>query len=144
MTLGMQYDDGNIFAKIIRGEAPCVKLYEDAKILSFMDVFPQSEGHCLVIHKQANATNLFDMSPEDFGLVAKSAQRIATAVKDALQPDGVRIVQFNGAPAGQTVFHLHIHIIPIYEGRALGAHSSGGPADSDQLESIAAKVRSAI
>jgi len=93
-----------------------VKLYETGDVLAFMDVFPQSEGHCLVIHKSATATNLFDVEKEDLATIMDAVQKVAHGVKNALNPDGIRIAQFNGAPAGQTVYHLHFHIIPVYEG----------------------------
>jgi len=144
MTLSATYDSGNIFAKIIRGEMPCVKLRETGETLSFMDVFPQSKGHCLVIHKAATATNLFDIGQKDLATLMAEVQTIAAAVKVGLAPDGIRIAQFNGAPAGQTVYHLHFHIIPIYDGVPLGAHASGGPAGADVLEPIAARIRAAL
>lgn len=144
MSLDTVYDPENIFAKITKGDIPSTKLYENDDILAFMDVFPQSEGHCLVIHKNATATNLFDIEAGDLATLTAAVQKVAAAVKTGLQPDGVRIAQFNGAPAGQTVYHLHFHIIPIYEGRALGQHAGGGPADADALEAVAQKIRSAL
>ncbi len=144
MSLSPDYDADNIFAKIIRGDIPSVKLYETDDILAFMDVFPQSEGHCLVIHKRATATDLFDIDGEMLSTLMAGVQKIARGVKDGLKPDGIRIVQFNGAPAGQTVFHLHFHVIPVYEGRALGAHASGGPAEASALEASADKIRAAL
>ncbi len=144
MSLEAQYDPDNIFAKIIRGDIPSVKLFETDAILAFMDVFPQSAGHCLVIHKQATATNLFDVDDGDLTALATAVKKLARAVRDGLTPDGIRIVQFNGASAGQTVYHLHFHIIPVYEGRDLSAHASGGPAHTQDLEKIAAKIRAAL
>ncbi len=144
MSLETTYDADNIFAKIIRGEIPSVKLYENDKTLAFMDVFPQSEGHCLVIHKSATATNLFDINTDDLAALIAAVQKVASAVRDGLKPDGLRIIQFNGAPAGQTVYHLHFHIMPVYEGEALGRHGSGEPADPAALENIAAKIRAAL
>lgn len=141
MSLNVTYDPNNIFAKIIRGEMNCVKIYETDELLAFMDVFPQSEGHCLVVHKNAKATNLLDISEGELGTLISGVQKVAAAVKDGLAPDGVRIAQFNGAPAGQTVYHLHFHIIPVYEGVALGRHASGGPVDASDLEPIAQKIR---
>ena len=139
MSLHGPYDTDNIFAKIMRGEMPCVKVFEDNHILSFMDVFPQSEGHTLVIPK-APSRNFLETNPKDIGRLFGSAQRIAKAVEAALKPDGIRIAQFNGTPAGQTVFHTHVHIIPVYEDKALGAHG-GGMADMDMLNALADKIK---
>lgn len=144
MSLHGSYDDQNIFAKIMRGEMPCVKVYEDDNILSFMDVFPQSKGHTLVIPK-APSRNLLETNAKDIGRLFGSVQRIAKAVEAALKPDGIVITQFNGAPAGQTVFHTHVHIIPRYEGKALGAHGGAGPmADMDELNALAEKISAAL
>ncbi len=144
MSLHGQYDSDNIFAKIMRGEMPCVKVYEDDNILSFMDVFPQSEGHTLVVPK-APSRNLLETNAKDIGRLFGSVQRIAKAVETALKPDGIVITQFNGAPAGQTVFHTHVHIIPRYEGRALGAHGGGGAmAEMEVLKSLAEKISAAL
>lgn len=143
MALDGEYDPENIFAKILRGEAPCVRLFEDDAVLSFMDIFPQTHGHALVLPKTP-ARNLFDVPEDALATVISRTRMIAAAVREALQPDGVRIVQFNGAPAGQTVFHLHFHILPIFEGDALGAHASGGPADAGELEKLAEKIRAAL
>lgn len=144
MTLNAAYDSENIFAKIIRGEMSCVKLFEDENVLAFMDVFPQSEGHCLVVHKKAKATNLFDIGAADLSALTAAVQKLGSAVVAGLNPDGVRIAQFNGAPAGQTVFHLHFHVIPVYEGASLGRHASGGPADAEVLEPVAQKIRAKL
>jgi histidine triad (HIT) family protein len=144
MSLHGQYDPDNIFAKIMRGEMPCVKVYEDDNILSFMDVFPQSKGHTLVIPK-APSRNLLETNAKDIGRLFGSVQRIAKAVETALKPDGIVITQFNGAPAGQTVFHTHVHIIPRYEGIALGAHGGAGAmADMDALKVLAEKISAAL
>lgn len=144
MSLETAYDRDNIFAKIIRGEMACVKLYENEDALAFMDVFPQSKGHCLVIHKHAAATNLFDIEPDALAPLVSAVQHVARAVTAGLKPDGVRIAQFNGAAAGQTVFHLHFHIIPIYEAQPLGRHHDGGPAPAETLEPVAAAIRAAL
>ena len=144
MSLHGQYDPDNIFAKIMRGEMPCVKIYEDGNILSFMDVFPQSEGHTLVIPK-APSRNLLETNAKDIGRLFGSVQRIAKAVEAALKPDGIVITQFNGAPAGQTVFHTHVHIIPRYEGKALGPHGGAGAmADMETLKAQAEKISAAL
>lgn len=139
MSLQGDYDPDNIFAKIIRGDMPCVKVYEDEHILSFMDVFPQSPGHTLVIPKAASR-NLLDASGKTLGRLIGRTQKIATAIETALSPDGIVITQFNGAPAGQTVFHLHFHILPRYTGRDMSAHASGQMADMDALQKIADKI----
>lgn len=144
MSLSGQYDDNNIFAKIIRGEIAAVKIYEDEAVLAFMDVFPQSKGHCLVISKTAKARNLLDIDVPALATVMVTVQKIAKAVTTALNPDGVVITQFNGAPAGQTVFHLHVHIIPRYEGVALAGHGHGNIADMAELKTLAAQISTAL
>lgn len=144
MSLEVQYDPDNIFAKIIRGDMPCVKIWESDDVLAFMDVFPQSRGHCLVIHKKATATNLFDIDDDALATVIAAVKKIGDAVRRGLEPDGVRVAQFNGAPAGQSVYHMHFHIIPIYEGEALGAHGGGGPASAESLEPVADAIRGAL
>lgn len=144
MTEKVKYDPDNIFAKIVRGDMSCVKVYEDDVIFAFMDIFPQSEGHTLVIPKKTRATMLFDIDVDDLkGLIA-GVQKIAKAVNRALKPDGVRVVQFNGEAAGQSVFHIHFHIIPIYTDKPLGRHSGGAPADSARLTEIASQISGAL
>ena len=108
MSLDVTYDANNIFANIIRGDIPSTKLFETDEILAFLDAFPQSDGHCLLILKNEAATNLLDVKPEKLSLLMAEVQRVARAVKDGLLPDGIRIVQFNGAAAGQTE-GLHVH-----------------------------------
>ena len=143
MSLHGTYDDQNIFAKIIRGEAPCVKLLESDDVIAFMDVFPQSKGHCLVVPKEP-ARNLLELSENAARTAIVEAKRLAQAVEDALKPDGVTFVQFNGAPAGQTVFHIHFHIIPQWAGESLPGHGHTGMADMAELEALAAKIRAAL
>lgn len=143
MPLAAPYDDANIFAKIIRGELPCVRVFEDDVALAFMDVFPQSRGHTLVIPKLSKAATLFETGPGDLSALIVRVQKVARAVLHALAPGGVRIIQFNGAPAGQTVFHLHFHIIPVFEGAKLAPHA-GGKADMAELEAVAAMIRKVI
>lgn len=140
MSLDHPYEDGNVFAKIIAGELPCAKIMEDEEILAFMDAFPQAEGHALVIPKTVKAVNILDTPPEVLGRLVTKVQLVAAAVVDALQPAGVRVVQFNGAPAGQSVFHVHFHVIPVYEGRSERPHGSS-PAPKEELEAIAARLR---
>lgn len=139
----VSYDSANIFAKIIRGEIPAVKVYEDDDILAFMDVMPQSDGHTLVVPK-APSRNLLDADSETVTTLFAAVQRIASAVKNAFNADGLMIVQYNEAPAGQTVFHLHVHIVPRFEGIELRGHATGGFADPDILAKHAARIRAAL
>ena len=141
MTLHADYDPDNIFAKILRGEMPSVTVYEDDVVLAFMDVFPQSDGHTLVIPKQVQARNFLDMPTEALGAYMARVQHVTRAVEKGLQPDGIVVTQFNGAPAGQTVFHLHFHIIPRWQGQSLAGHASGNMAEIAYLEEIANKIR---
>lgn len=140
MSLDHPYDDTNVFAKIIRGELPSAKIAEDDETLALMDAFPQSEGHCLVIPKTVKATNLLDTPPEVLHRLITKTQLVAAALVDTLQPDGVRIIQFNGAAAGQSVFHVHFHVIPVYVGRNERAHGSS-PVPIEELEKIAERLR---
>ena len=144
MSLDGVYDDDNIFAKILRGEIPSARVFEDDHVLAFMDAFPQSRGHTLVILKQAKARNLLDVEPEPLQHLILQVQRIARAVRSALKPDGVMIAQFNGAPAGQTVFHLHFHIIPRWEGAPLSRHAGGDMADPGELKLLARQIADQI
>jgi len=109
------YDNDNIFAKILRGELPCYKIYEDDKTLAFLDIMPRSPGHALVIPK-APARNIFDIQPEDYAAVARIAKKIAIAAKKAFNADGMTIQQFNETAGGQVVFHLHMHVQPRHTG----------------------------
>lgn len=134
----MSYDASNIFAKILRSEIPAHKVYEDGVALVMMDIFPQSRGHTLVIPKVASR-NLLDADPATLAAVMPLIQRVAQAVKSASSADGIRLAQFNEAAAGQTVFHLHFHIIPAYDGAVLGLHG-GGKADDAELAALAAEI----
>ena len=144
MSLDGVYDPDNIFAKIVRGEAPCAKVFEDHDTMAFMDVFPQGRGHTLVIHKRAHARNLLEVEPEPLQQVMLTVQRVARAVRAALNPDGIFIAQFNGAASGQTVYHLHVHVIPRWEGVALGRHAAGGMADMGELRPLAEAIAAEI
>ena len=144
MSLDGTYDDGNIFAKILRGEMPAARVFEDDHVFAFMDVFPQSRGHTLVVSKKSHARNLLDVEAEVLSHVILDVQRVAKAMRAALRPDGIVLTQFNGAPAGQTVFHLHFHLIPRYEGQALRAHGAGGMADPAELAEIAKLIAAEI
>src|SRR5258707_271769 len=112
------YDTNNIFAKILRGEFPFHKVYEDDHVLAFLDIMPRSPGHTLVIPK-APARNILDITPEDFAHVARGAHKIAAAAMKAFKADGITLQQFNEAAGGQGVFHLHMHVMPRYNGVAL-------------------------
>jgi histidine triad (HIT) family protein len=134
----VSYDDSNIFAKILRGEIPSIRVFEDETILAMMDIFPQSRGHTLVIPKAASR-NLLDADPAALSAAAAYLPQLARAVKAATGADGMRLMQFNEAPAGQTVFHLHFHLIPMYAGVELGRHG-GGKADDAELRELAAAI----
>ena len=138
----MAYDPNNIFARILRNEIPACKVYEDAQVLSFMDVMPQSDGHTLVIPK-AEAENLFELAPQNLSLLVLATQRIARAVQAALQPDGLTLMQFNGPAAGQTVFHVHFHIVPRYADQPLRSHGRE-MADIQILAAQAEKIKAAL
>ncbi len=144
MTLHAPYDPSNIFAKILRGEIPAVKVWENDAVLAFMDVFPQSEGHVLIISKTSTARNLLEVESDVLTALTAAAQRIALAVEKALSPDGFSIMQFNGEAGGQTVFHLHFHVIPRWSDQPLKGHGSGGMADMDDLKATAAKIAAAL
>jgi histidine triad (HIT) family protein len=133
------YDPSNIFAKIIKGEIPSHKVYEDADVLVMMDIFPQSRGHVLIIPKAASR-NLLDADPAILAKAIGQVQRVAKATQTALNPDGIRIVQYNEAPAGQSVFHLHFHIIPVYNGVEIGRHGGQGKADDAELAAQAKAI----
>ena len=134
----MQYDPANIFARMIRGEMPCHKVYEDDAVLVMMDIFPQSKGHTLVIPK-APSRNLLDADPETLAAVMPMLQKVARAAQVATGADGIRLMQFNEAPAGQSVFHLHFHVIPVFEGVPLAAHA-GGKAEDGELAALARDI----
>ena len=139
MSLDGTYDEANVFAKIIRGEMPSVKVHEDDDVLAFMDVFPQARGHVLVIPKRSRARNLLEVEPDVLATLMAAVQKVAKAVRAALNPDGIVVTQFNGAPAGQTVYHLHFHIIPRVDGVSMGRHGEG-MADVEELKALAAQI----
>jgi histidine triad (HIT) family protein len=137
----MPYDPNNIFAKIIRGEAPAFKVYEDAHTIAFMDIMPQAEGHTLVIPKE-HAVDIFDLSPEGAAALIKTTKKIAAAVRDVTNPPGMMLVQLSGAAAGQTVFHIHFHVIPRSSGLELELHARK-MADFEKLKILASKIAAA-
>ena len=138
----MTYDPGNIFAKILKGDIPSHRVYEDEYTLAFMDVMPQAPGHVLVIPKQGSR-NLLDADPTVLAHTIPVVQKVANAVKDAFEADGIFIAQFNEPAAGQTVFHLHFHVIPRHEGLGLKPHS-GQMEDGAVLAAHAARIREAL
>jgi histidine triad (HIT) family protein len=138
----LAYDPNNIFARILRGELPKVTVYEDANTLAFMDIMPSVEGHTLVIPKEP-AETILDLSPEAAAAVMATTQKVARAVKKALDAPGIMLVQLNGTAAGQSVPHLHFHVLPREEGLDLKLHGRA-MVDPKTLEPIAAKIRAAL
>jgi histidine triad (HIT) family protein len=138
----MAYDRNNVFARILRGEIPAHTVYEDAHTLAFMDVMPQADGHALVIPK-AEAENLFELPPEALTATILTTQRVARAVQKAFDAPGILIAQLNGAPAGQSVFHIHFHVVPRHEGLDLRLHARD-MADHAVLAAHAARVKAAL
>ena len=138
----MAYDPNNIFAKIIRGEAPCFKVYEDDHTLAFMDIMPQVEGHTLVIPKEG-AESIFDLSPEGAAAMIKTTKKIAAAVQEVTKAPGILLAQLNGAAAGQTVFHIHVPVMPRYHGIDLKIHAAA-KADFEKLKALGAKIAAAV
>jgi histidine triad (HIT) family protein len=136
------YDPNNPFAKILRGEFPCHKVYEDDHVLAFLDIMPRVPGHTLVIPKSP-ARNIFDIKVEDYLHVARTTHRIAAAARKAFDADGITVQQFNEPAAGQVVFHLHVHVMPRHEGVALLPPASR-KEDVKVLESNATKLAAAL
>lgn len=144
MSLNGTYDDANLFAKILRGEIPAVRVLDDEVALAFMDLFPQARGHVLVIPRGVKARNFLDLPAEKVAPLMERVQRVAKAVDKALKPDGIVVTQFNGAPAGQTIFHVHFHIIPRYEGVRLAGHGHTNKADLAELQKLAQDIAAAL
>ena len=142
MHLTTPYDDNNIFAKILRDEAPAIRVYEDEMTLAFMDIMPQLPGHVLVIAKSP-AANLLTLPPEYAQAMMLTTQTVARAVQKAMDAPGFMIAQLNGAEAGQTVFHIHMHILPRRDGLEFKLHARV-LADMEELQTIAARIRAAL
>ena len=136
------YDDSNIFAKILRGEIPSHKLYEDDETFAFMDIMPRGDGHCLVIPKKP-ARNILDAEPASLTAVMATVQKLSRAVMTAFGAEGVTVQQFNEPAGGQVVFHLHFHVIPRFDGVKLRPHS-GEMEDPEVLKANAEKIRAAL
>ncbi len=144
MSLHGTYDDNNLFAKILRGEIPAVKVYEDEEVLAFMDIFPQTRGHVLVVPKNVKARNFLELPEDRVATLMERVHRLTKAAVKALKPDGVTVTQFNGEDAGQTIFHLHFHIIPRYAGQRLAGHGHDKKADIAELQQIAQQIAAAL
>ena len=138
----MSYDESNVFAKILRGELPCHKVYEDDRVLAFMDIMPRADGHTLVIPK-AKARNIIDIAPDDLAVLIKGVQKLAKAVKAGMQADGLTIQQFNEPAGGQVVFYIHFHILPRWDGVQLRPHT-GQMEKPEALAAHAEKIRAAL
>ena len=136
------YDPNNIFAKILRGEIPASRVFEDGDVVAFMDVMPQGKGHTLVVPK-APSRNLLDADVSTLGPLMGAVQKIARAVKVAFEADGVTVIQFNEPAAGQSVFHLHVHVIPRFDGIPLKPHT-GDMEDARLLQVHADKIKAAL
>ena len=138
----MGYDTNNVFAKILRGELPAQKVYEDADTVALMDIMPRCEGHTLVIPK-APARNILDASPGQLAACIKTVQKVAAATMKAFDADGITLLQANEASGGQVVFHLHFHVMPRWDGKSLGPAASK-MEKPEVLAANAEKIRKAI
>ena len=139
--MDMTYDNQNIFAKILRGEIPAIKVYEDERTLAFMDIMPQADGHTLVIPK-APATTLLDLSADDAAYTIQVVQKVARAIEKALDAKGIVLMQLSGETAGQTVPHVHFHLVPssIHDMRQHAAQMG----DQDKIKALAEKIKQAL
>lgn len=142
MTDSTAYDPDNPFARILRGELPCIRVYEDAATLAIMDIMPQAAGHVLVLPKEP-AVELFGLSDESAAACIRTVKKVAAAVKEAMGAPGIMVAQFNGRAAGQTVPHLHFHIVPRSEAAPLAPHAAV-PADPEALRAIAERIVAAM
>lgn len=139
----MSYDDGNVFAKILRGELPCHKVYEDEHSFAFMDIMPQADGHTLVIPKKP-AETLFDLDAASLGPLMATVQKVAAAVKKAFDAEGIVLFQLNGPAAGQTVPHLHFHVLPSSLGALRSTAHASRMEDPKKLAEYAERIRAAL
>lgn len=137
----MTYDDQNIFARILRGELPAIKVYEDDQVLAFMDIMPQAEGHTLVVPKTP-AITLLDLPPEDAAYTIQIVQKVAKAIEKGLGVDGIVLMQLSGAAAGQTVPHVHFHLVPTSL-HNLGKHAAQ-MGDQEKIKALAEKIKAAL
>jgi histidine triad (HIT) family protein len=138
-VLDQPYDSQNVFAAILAGNAPAHRIFENDTVLAFLDIAPQGPGHTLVIPK-SGATNLFDISPDDLGSLLQAAQQVGRMLVAALGADGLEIQQLNGTAAGQTVFHLHFHLIPRFVGVPITPHAEADVVDQAELAAMAERI----
>ena len=146
MSLDGVYESGNAFARILRGELPAARVFEDAHTLAFLDVAPQSTGHTLVISKWSQARNILEAEPDVLCQVMATVQRVARGLRRALTPDGIHVAQFNGGDTGQSVFHLHVHVVPRWKGLKLGIlqyYDPGVLADPAEQAKLAERIAAA-
>lgn len=143
MSLYGSYDPQNVFAKILRGELPCHRVYEDDDVLAFLDLFPQSRGHTLVIPKGSEARNLLELEEPKIASLFACAKRLMALLVAELDPVGVQLLQFNGGDGGQSVFHVHVHIVPRWAGQPLGLHGQE-PGSPDELADLSARLRARL
>jgi len=139
----MSHDPDCIFCKIIAGEIPCFKVYEDAETLAFMDINPANDGHCLVIPKE-HSVDLYGVSDAAFAATARAVKKVAAAVNKVVAPDGINLVQANGKGAEQSVFHFHIHVLPRVIGDELKINWGHVPGDMEAIGKLAEKIRAAV
>lgn len=147
MSLDGVYDDNNPFALIIAGKIPSHTIYEDAKTLAFLDIAPQGKGHTLVISKWSRGRNILEIEPDAICEVMATVKKVAAGLRAALQPDGIHVAQFNGGDTGQSVFHLHVHVVPRWKGLPLGIlqyYEEGPQADAETLADLTARIREAM
>ena len=135
--------DPCIFCDIVCGEAPARIVHDDDRTLAFLDIFPITRGHTLVVPK-AHSRDLFDADPDDVAAVARTAQLVAAGLRDAVSPDGLNLLQTNGAAAMQTVFHLHVHVLPRWEGDSLRVSFDRKPGEPNDLDEVAEELRDAL
>lgn len=131
-----------IFCRIVAGTAPAEIVHEDESSIAFLDIRPSAPGHTLVISKEHHE-NLFEASPAALAGVGRATQRVALGIRQALNPDGLRVAQFNGAAAGQTVFHFHVHLVPVSAGQPRGIHGRSA-VSPEELQAVAARIREAL
>lgn len=140
MSLHGEYDPNNIFARILRDELPSVRVFEDEHAVALMDVFPQSPGHVLIIPRQSRARNILEIEPQALAHLIEVSRRVAIGVNAALSPEGISVFQYNGDAGGQTIFHLHFHVVPRWADRPLKGHGHAPMADAEELRALADKI----